>query len=1393
MRNSKIYFYLLVIISLLSINTFAQDGTLDQTYGVEGIVKTNIEIDVIYRQKLLSDNSVLIFAGNGGNQDTIGDYFLIKSREDGSIDESFGVNGITTINTLLGLSKVYSFDTQSDGKIIVSGNLISSVETNCYFGRLNADGSADESFGVNGLLLIHKETGIPSYVKANAFIVTSEDKYLVSITYRANSQSGPPVSELRQYNSEGNIDLSFGVGGIVAATFSKKIITDNDENIYLSATFDTGINELFVNKFSKNGKLDINWGNAGSFSVSGNSSIVGDAGVINYQGFEINSEGEILCVLEMETVDHDHTLIIKLNSDGELDNTWGDNGVKTIDLSDYGSDKNNESAQAYFMPDGKIIWGGLQQTSSGSFGAKKIFLARFNEDASKDNTFGHGGRTRFNDELEDTSNYYVSYAFLKRSTDEKLVIATNVYDTLYFARYNNSRTYSKKYVSGNVSGTWDVDTVFVNGDITIPLNQELTVKPNTYVYFTGEYKFDVYGTLTAKGTETDSIFFFSDSLGEISSYPYYAGFWYGITFHSTDENGQTPSSLNYCNIKYAYKRWLDEASTQFNRRFGGGLIFYKSAIDVSNTKLYDCYNSSSSGGVFTSIYSSGNIKNLSMNKAGSITLLSSNLNIENLNTNSGSGFYSDSSKVKIKNSIFNNSSQYTGRGVHSENSEVEMTDCKISNYTGDGIRAEFSSFKIERVLIKNNGGDGAIFLESPSAIANCEIIGNDLHGLRFQTVQNWGTIFTNEIKNCVVAKNGYTGIKFWSRNTANITNCTIADNTNSSGWGGVLAGEIEPHLNNCIVYNNGNNLDFQAAGLYTYSIIQGNYVGSDTATTNFQNVDPLFRDAANNDYHLQSIACGNVANSPGIDAGDPNIGDFVLDCASAGLGTKLSDIGAYGGEGNWWDKEILPGCHYRGEVSGTWDCETITIDGDVVIPEGDTLIISEAVDRVLISGPYQIKVEGVLLAIGSKREGETKLDTDYIKFQGSNWKGIFFNNLNNTNVGTSIITNCRFDYANKMDMTYQGGGAIAIYNSDKVEVKHSLFYANSARYGGAMYIENSNPHIEDCYFELNGKERMQDGTALTTAGGALYIKASNPYLHKLQFFSNYSISGGGAMVVDNSSITISNILLAENETEGMGGAMEVLSNINGSLLKVINMTSANNVAKHNGGGTFHTYGENTELEVINSIMYDNSKVELYVEGKTAIITYSIIDSAGEKVHLGTGCLEDNPYLVTGAKYKLSNNSCSYSDGNTVVSTAIDAGHPDSLDAELDCAAGLGTTRADMGYYGGRYFETIVGVEKNELVTKIPTTYKLMQNYPNPFNPSTTIKYSIPNVEDKDFHSVRLTIYNILGAEVAILVNQKQSAGNYEVNFDASDLTSGVYFYKISTSNFNQVRKMMLIK
>ncbi len=94
----------------------------------------------------------------------------------------------------------------------------------------------------------------------------------------------------------------------------------------------------------------------------------------------------------------------------------------------------------------------------------------------------------------------------------------------------------------------------------------------------------------------------------------------------------------------------------------------------------------------------------------------------------------------------------------------------------------------------------------------------------------------------------------------------------------------------------------------------------------------------------------------------------------------------------------------------------------------------------------------------------------------------------------------------------------------------------------------------------------------------------------------------------------------------------------------------------------------------------------------------------------------------------------------------------------------------------------------EADVKSPADYSLLQNYPNPFNPSTTIKYSIPK---KNY--VSLIVYDLLGNEAAILVDEAKPAGNYEVEFDASNLSSGVYFYKLQAGSFMQTKKMIVLR
>jgi hypothetical protein len=155
---------------------------------------------------------------------------------------------------------------------------------------------------------------------------------------------------------------------------------------------------------------------------------------------------------------------------------------------------------------------------------------------------------------------------------------------------------------------------------------------------------------------------------------------------------------------------------------------------------------------------------------------------------------------------------------------------------------------------------------------------------------------------------------------------------------------------------------------------------------------------------------------------------------------------------------------------------------------------------------------------------------------------------------------------------------------------------------------------------------------------------------------------------------------------------------------------------------------------------------------------------------------------TPAQYKILNSvfsnggSVSGSGANQIISTI---GEP------IVGTSGNSINQIQSGF---RYSEdAITGVERNNR-NSIPTEFQLMQNYPNPFNPTTTIIFDLP----KQSHVI-LKIYNILGQEVKTLVNETKNPGSYHLNFNATELASGVYIYRIRAGEFTSTKKMMLIK
>ena len=104
----------------------------------------------------------------------------------------------------------------------------------------------------------------------------------------------------------------------------------------------------------------------------------------------------------------------------------------------------------------------------------------------------------------------------------------------------------------------------------------------------------------------------------------------------------------------------------------------------------------------------------------------------------------------------------------------------------------------------------------------------------------------------------------------------------------------------------------------------------------------------------------------------------------------------------------------------------------------------------------------------------------------------------------------------------------------------------------------------------------------------------------------------------------------------------------------------------------------------------------------------------------------------------------------------------------------------------RPLSQIISVQN--ISTEVPAQFSIEQNYPNPFNPTTNLEFGISKMG-----FVSLKVYDVIGKEVATLVNESLSPGSYQVEFDGSNLTSGVYFYRMETGSFTDTKRMLLIK
>jgi hypothetical protein len=457
----------------------------------------------------------------------------------------------------------------------------------------------------------------------------------------------------------------------------------------------------------------------------------------------------------------------------------------------------------------------------------------------------------------------------------------------------------------------------------------------------------------------------------------------------------------------------------------------------------------------------------------------------------------------------------------------------------------------------------------------------------------------------------------------------------------------------------------------------------------------------------------------------------------------------------------------------------------------------------------------------------------------------------NGNSSSPTINNCAF-YLNYASFA---GGGMANVGADLTTVTsptvtNCTFVLNTGAGasggGGGMYNSYSSPTVTNCLFNSNRGQ-----TQNYCSGGGMFNYYSSPTLNNCTFSKNNFIHLGGGISNNRSSPTLNNCIIWANAATSYGNEFYVTGNSSA------NITTLNNSCYRNGTddwGVVAVYIAapaqfiatnnciTTDPQFVDAASNDfrilgnspcadagnnDDNLEIYDirgAGFARILSKTDGSAAGGTIDIGAyeylfGTdplpVELTTFTASVAGTSVNLNWQTATEVNNYGFEIQKSTHPliPSREGKVQSDRGVfetigfveghGNSNSPKEYsfiddsvirnvsYRLKQIDIDGAFEYSEIVEvklETPTEYKLTQNYPNPFNPSTTISFALPQQAN-----VKLIVYNSLGEEVAELVNRELNAGIQSVNFDGSNLSSGLYFYTISAGNFADVKKMLLLK
>jgi hypothetical protein len=345
--------------------------------------------------------------------------------------------------------------------------------------------------------------------------------------------------------------------------------------------------------------------------------------------------------------------------------------------------------------------------------------------------------------------------------------------------------------------------------------------------------------------------------------------------------------------------------------------------------------------------------------------------------------------------------------------------------------------------------------------------------------------------------------------------------------------------------------------------------------------------------------------------------------------------------------------------------------------------------------------------------------------------------------------------------------------------------------GGGVFIEAMDLDFRNNRVTGNV---AQSSSSKPAVGGGLLMFAND-----LSEFRNCSVTGnyfasnqawgsaatsGGGIDVYNENARIENNIIVKN-IASIGGGVGIHRDIGATgSPTLINNTIAFNRATSGAGGGIYSQASPSPV-VINTIAWgDTGTQEIALFGGTGISVRNC-DIQGGWPYDPTSINFDPKFVDT--TYRLS-------DSSECIGRGIDSTQINSLWYRAPKSDFYGSIRPDPAgskpdigaCENTRKDPLVVGVAQEG--AGLPLVFALEQNYPNPFNPSTIIKFELPRTS-----LVRLSVFDILGREVSVLVNDRRNAGVHEVMFDASGLASGVYLYRLTAGSFIETRKMIVVR